>query len=65
MDIGRIGGGECASPMQMRQPSLTENLKNRKVGLENQLSEINAAIEALEKNPELQSLLDLIAKVRY
>ena len=65
MEIGLGNKYPTAMDCVPRQISLTENLENRKVQLEAQLLEINQAIEALEKNPELQGLLDVISKVRY
>lgn len=45
--------------------TFTEQLKDRKNNLEGQLKEVNDALDALAKNPELQSLVDIISKVRY
>jgi len=66
MDIGRnYNGPETAMVGTSRQLTLTEQLESNKRHLEERLAEINAALEALKKNPELQNLFDVIAKVRY
>lgn len=46
-------------------PTLTQQLENRKKDLEDRLKEITDALGALKKNPELENMLNLIAKVRY
>lgn len=47
----------------IRRSTLTENIKQRKEVLEAQLADLNAALAALEKNPELQSLFDIVSRV--
>lgn len=48
-----------------RNPTLTEQLTTRKAELEDRLKEITDALDSLKKNPELENMLNLIAKVRY
>lgn len=48
-----------------RNLTLTEQLEGRKIDLESRLKEINDALESLKKNPELENILNLIARVRY
>ena len=55
----KSAGGEL-----FRVPSILDGLNNRKAGLESNLREINEAIEALEKNPEIATVIEKIAKVR-
>lgn len=64
MELGGYSGEKLTASM-VRQSSLTENLKSRKQELEVRLLEVNQALDALEKNPELQNIFDLVAKVRY
>jgi hypothetical protein len=47
-----------------RKPSLTENLKAQKADIESRLAEVNAALSALEQHPEVEEVLNLIAKIR-
>lgn len=42
-----------------------EQLQQRKEVLEAQLNKVNAALESLEKNPELANVLQLVAKALY
>lgn len=59
---------ECCdvSPKQLIRPSIRDGLFNRKQSLEKQLVDINAAIEALDKNPEITKVLELVGKAsRY
>jgi hypothetical protein len=45
--------------------TMTEQLESKRTDLESRLLEVNNAIDALKKNPELENLLNLIARVRY
>jgi prophage tail gpP-like protein len=63
-------GGECekmpVETKRMEEPTVTENLKMKRAKLEKQLFDINAAIEALESNPGVEKVLNLISKTgRY
>lgn len=68
MNLGQVGtypeapSGLLASS---RNPSLTEQLEHRKKDLEDRLKEVTDALACLKKNPELENMLNLIAKVRY
>ena len=71
LDGGGSGMSEVAkrmldpSEMQaaMRRPTVTEALRQEKMGLETRLAMVNEALEALESNPEVTKVLDLLAKV--
>lgn len=65
-------GGDClpetsykTQGLSARNFTLTEQLESKKADLEAKLDEVNRALSALKKNPELQSLFDLISRVRY
>lgn len=45
------------------KPSLIDTLTQKQQVLTRQLDEVNAALEALKRNPELQQTLDLLRKV--
>lgn len=47
------------------RPTIVQTLTDEKERLEQRLSEINESLEALKKNPELERLLNLLAKSRY
>lgn len=51
--------------IEVRRPTMTETLRERKAQLERQLAEVTAALVALESNPEVQKVLDLLQKVRH
>jgi hypothetical protein len=56
---------ECdGSVGSIRRNTLTENLKMRKESLERDLNDVKSALAALEKNPELQNLFDIVSRVR-
>lgn len=65
--------GHCGEPVpttdckvKTYQPTLTERLKREQADLSDRLAEINAALSALEANPQVQAVLDLVQKVaRY
>lgn len=67
MDI--VSRGEnyplASQGMPFRNPTITERLKTKKEILEANLAEVNEALEALEKNPEVSRVIDLISKVNY
>lgn len=48
-----------------RNLTLTEQLEGKKADLEARLKEVTDALVAVKKNPELENMLNLIAKVRY
>lgn len=59
-------GPSALSPqMAIQPPSPLERLKQQKQALEQHLSNINAAIDALEQHPEVSQVLEVLAKVRY
>ena len=50
------------SPM-IEEVGIVDRLKRRKAEQEKKLADINAAIEALEKNPEFVKSLDLLRRI--
>ena len=62
-----IHGQDYPSPMQASQPlhreSLTIRLSRQAVQLQTQLKKVNEALTLLEKNPDLQKLLDVVSEV--
>jgi hypothetical protein len=61
---GMIGGNrlkdaECVPDRE----TVTQRLERQKEYHERNLGEINQALEALKKNPELQNLIDLVSRV--
>lgn len=57
-----------ASPkcVEVRRLTLTERLKEERTNVNSRLQELDQAITALEAQPEMQRLLDIIQKVaRY
>lgn len=62
--LTQIGMSECESPKQMVSPSLTETLRRRKLGLEKDLANVTAALDALEAAPEVARVLELVARAR-
>jgi len=56
----------AAKCLEINRPTLTERLKQERIDLSKRLSELDAAISALEANPQVQTILDLLQKVaRY
>lgn len=49
----------CGSTI-LNCPSISERLKERKLNLEDQLNRVSKALEALEKNPEVASIIETI-----
>ena len=50
-------------PVEYRPPSLTEQMKARKVLLEQQLEQVNIVLAGLEKNPDAAELFDAISRL--
>lgn len=54
----------CDSPKQAESPNLLETFRRKQARLQAELANVQNVIVALEKNPEFNSLLELIAKAR-
>lgn len=54
------GGMDCA--VQSMPCGPIDQLRMQKESLEGRLKQINAALEALEKNPEIANLLQLVGR---
>lgn len=50
---------------EVESPSILENLQRQKRNLESKLERVNAALNALEQNPSVTEVLELIAKAQY
>lgn len=64
MDILSNPCGEQALTKQCESPSMLDNLKRRQRDAAERLNDLNAAIAALEANPEVAKVLELVAKTR-
>lgn len=64
MDILSNTCGEEVSPKQCISPSMLDNLKRRQREAAERLNDLNAAIAAMEANPEVAKVLELVAKAR-
>lgn len=53
---------EAGEPKMCVKPDLREGLKNRRDRLQQQVDEIDAAIKALEANPEVAKVLELVGR---
>lgn len=65
--LNTIGETCCDSGLVSKQPETTNLLsycKSKRLKLQEQLNNVDAAIKALERNPEFNTLLELIAKVK-
>ncbi len=62
MDL--INNDPCceSKPAEVCDNSIPQRLHSRRRSLELQLAETNAAIEAMEKNPEVATVLTLVSK---
>lgn len=66
-----IGYGRLTSPQTdceskgISQPSIEDRLIQQKNMLESRLKDVNAALEALQSNPEVLKIMCLISKVNY
>lgn len=51
-----------AKPLMEVKQTISGKLAEKKARLESQLAEVNAALDALTKNPEVANLFDLVVK---
>ncbi len=65
MNIGEAlcGPQECGTK-EYREPSILETLTRKKKGLEESLARVDEALVALQENPQVTKVLELIAKAR-
>ena len=54
----------CDGPKHIN-PSITERLTGRKNRLIHELAQVEAALNALNDHPEVQKVMDLVAKINY
>ena len=68
MELANMGS-EARTPMLSggcdSEPTIEERLLRKKLSLERDLKDVNAALEALQANPEILKVMCLITKVRY
>ena len=62
MGGGFPSGGEMQIPTSAMSPSLLRNLQDQKTQLEDKLARVNAALDALEKNPGVAEALELVSR---
>lgn len=56
----------CTSELNKYQPTLTERIKRERDEAAARLADLDAALQALETNPQVKAVLDLVQKVsRY
>lgn len=65
MEIGHVGESALTAKCSPRQLTVEERLIQQKTELESRLKDVNAALEALQANPEILKVLSLISKVHY
>ena len=65
-DTEKVPANSLGMCIEASRPTLTERLKQERNNLSRRLEELDAAIIALEANPQVQAILDLVQKVaRY
>lgn len=57
-----VGESPCPTKDVSYSDSLIANLNRRKIRCESELQSVNAALNALQKNPEVANILELISK---
>ena len=60
---GLVATGQCETALM--PTSTTDRLNSEKERLEQRLVAVNEAIEALERNPEIQNAIDAISKLGH
>ncbi len=64
------GGGDTEAPSASRElsgsigrPTMTERLKSQRDALRRRLTDVEAAIEAIEASPQVQKAVDALSKL--
>ncbi len=60
--LGNYKGEPTSLCGSMEPAGPIDQLKSRKSMMEQELKKVNAALEALEKNPELANIMQLVGK---
>ena len=60
-DVPKTLAGAC---VEVPRQTLTERLKQERHNYQHRVDELDAVITALESNPSIQSILDLLQKTR-
>ena len=62
--LGQVETCDSAMTKQAESPNLLETFKRKKACLAQRMADVDAVIAALEKQPDINTLLELIAKAR-
>ncbi len=62
---GLIGPGNSPVDVAYTRPTITENLTQRKQKLEEELNNVNNALDALKANPGIEEVMNLVVKASY
>jgi hypothetical protein len=57
--------GALVEEPRLAQSTMTERLQRKKAQLEGELTRVNAALEALEGNPEVARVVDAISELGH
>ncbi len=60
-EVGKVATEACVEVPRM---TLTQRLMQERDRLQDRVAEINAVLTALEANPQVQAVLDLLQKTR-
>jgi len=63
--IYNMYGNEVTQNAQMIQATVSERLENEKAGLEKRLAQVNEALEALNKSPEVKEIINKISAITH
>lgn len=55
---------EMKEAVAVSSPSMLQNLKEKRNNMQRRLDDLDAAIKALEENPNVAKVLELVARVR-
>lgn len=59
-NIGYAGAAKMAAGGRLSRPTQTEQLEHKRKALEFELARVNAALDALKANPEIEKVLNLV-----
>ena len=55
----------CGEPVRVQVPTMRERLERKRIVLLASLADVDAALGALNQNPDVEAALDLVQKATY
>ena len=60
-----INAAYCDAPQRVCVPTMRERLEQKRTTLRAALADVDAALDALDKHPDVEAVMDLVQKATY